>query len=102
MRVEQADTLARLTARASLLGRAHGIAIRRGRAGQLHYERIQSILQPDGGPGPERKGNWSYVFFIDFDGHLSEQRVEKVLQEVGEIALSVRFLGSYPKALLQE
>ena len=30
------------------------------------------------------------------------QRVEKVLQEVGEIALNVRFLGSYPKALLQE
>ena len=51
---------------------------------------------------PERKGNWSYVFFIDFDGHLSEQRVEKVLKEIGEIALNVRLLGSYPKALLQE
>ena len=42
---------------------------------------------------PERKGNWSYVFFIDFDGHLSEQRVEKVFREVGEIALNVRFWG---------
>ena len=51
---------------------------------------------------PSRTGMWSYVFFIDFDGHVSEQKVEKVLQEVGQIALNVRFLGSYPKALSQE
>ena len=48
---------------------------------------------------PAKSGNWSYVFFIDFDGHQSEPRIESVLEEVRDVALEVRSLGSYPQAL---
>jgi chorismate mutase / prephenate dehydratase len=49
---------------------------------------------------PAKSGNWSYVFFIDFDGHQSEPRIESVMQEVREVAMEVRSLGSYPQALV--
>jgi chorismate mutase/prephenate dehydratase len=47
---------------------------------------------------PARSGDWSYVFFIDFDGHESHPGAEAVLQGVKDVALEVRVLGSYPKA----
>ena len=51
---------------------------------------------------PARSGDWSYVFFIDFDGHESQPEAEAALRGVNEIALEVRVLGSYPKATGQE
>jgi chorismate mutase/prephenate dehydratase len=51
---------------------------------------------------PARSGDWSYVFFIDFDGHQSQPGAEAALQAVKEVALEVRVLGSYPKATEQE
>lgn len=51
---------------------------------------------------PARSGNWSYVFFIDFDGHESQPTAEAALQAVNDVALEVRVLGSYPKAVAQE
>ena len=47
---------------------------------------------------PSKTGNWSYVFFIDFDGHHTDPRIEKVLAEVGSVTMDVRLLGSYPRA----
>ena len=49
---------------------------------------------------PARSGDWSYVFFIDFDGHQEDDTVQRTLAEVGEVALEVRRLGSYPRAIL--
>lgn len=49
---------------------------------------------------PARSGNWSYVFFIDFDGHRSDPKIQQVLAEVGEVSLEVRMLGSYPQAVV--
>lgn len=49
---------------------------------------------------PAKSGNWSYVFFIDFDGHQSEPRIEAVLDEVRKVAMEVRSLGSYPQAVV--
>ncbi|MCB1685974.1 MAG: prephenate dehydratase [Pseudomonadales bacterium] len=49
---------------------------------------------------PARSGNWSYVFFIDFDGHRSDPKIQQVLAEVGEVSLEVRTLGSYPQAVV--
>ncbi len=49
---------------------------------------------------PARSGDWSYVFFIDFDGHKRDERVRTVLAQVGEVALQVRWLGSYPRSVL--
>jgi chorismate mutase/prephenate dehydratase len=49
---------------------------------------------------PAKSGSWSYVFFIDFDGHQSDPRIEEVLNEVREVAMEVRSLGSYPQAVV--
>ena len=47
---------------------------------------------------PARSGNWSYVFFIDFDGHAEEESVASVLEEVRSVAYDLKILGSYPRA----
>ncbi len=49
---------------------------------------------------PARSGSWSYVFFIDFDGHQSQDNIQRVLAEVEEVAMEVRPLGSYPQAVI--
>jgi chorismate mutase/prephenate dehydratase len=49
---------------------------------------------------PAKSGTWSYVFFIDFDGHLSDPGIEAVMKEVAEVAMEVRPLGSYPQAVI--
>ena len=46
---------------------------------------------------PSGTGDWSYLFFIDFDGHVLETKIKKVLSTVGELALNLKVLGSYPK-----
>ena len=42
---------------------------------------------------------WSYVFFIDFEGHHSDELIQTVLGEIDKDALEVKMLGSYPRAL---
>ena len=49
---------------------------------------------------PARSGDWSYVFFIDFDGHRQDETVQRALAEVEEVALETRWLGSYPRSVL--
>ena len=48
---------------------------------------------------PSNAGRWSYVFFIDFEGHASDQNIQDVLKVVDCDALEVKLLGSYPRAL---
>mgnify|MGYP001448218338 FL=1 len=48
---------------------------------------------------PSRTGMWSYVFFIDFEGHREDENISTVLQEIDHNALEVKLLGSYPRAL---
>jgi len=49
---------------------------------------------------PARSGSWSYVFFIDFDGHQIQDNIQLVIKEVEEVAMEVRSLGSYPQAVI--
>ena len=49
---------------------------------------------------PAKVGTWSYVFFIDFDGHQSEAAAKAVIEEVRAVAMDVRSLGSYPQAVV--
>ena len=49
---------------------------------------------------PARSGDWSYVFFIDFDNHAQEPVVGLALDEVAAVALEVRILGAYPRSVL--
>ena len=49
---------------------------------------------------PSKSGLWQYIFFIDFDGHISDPEVAKALQEINNKASMMKILGSYPKAVL--
>jgi prephenate dehydratase len=40
---------------------------------------------------------WEYLFYIDFIGSTREETVRKALDHLGEYALMLRVLGSYPK-----
>jgi len=47
---------------------------------------------------PSRTKAWEYVFFVDVDGHLEDEIVKKAFDEVSDECLSMKILGSYPKA----
>ena len=40
---------------------------------------------------------WEYLFYIDFIGAVHEERAQKALDHLGEYALMLRVLGSYPR-----
>tara|TARA_Y100001934_G_scaffold198924_1_gene234415 strand:- start:1518 stop:2627 length:1110 start_codon:yes stop_codon:yes gene_type:complete len=48
---------------------------------------------------PSKTGMWSYVFFIDFEGHQQDDVIRDVLAEIDADALEVKMLGSYPRAI---
>jgi chorismate mutase/prephenate dehydratase len=41
---------------------------------------------------------WEYNFYLDFEGHRGEERVQKALKELGMNSTFLKILGSYPKA----
>tara|TARA_R110001592_G_scaffold175466_2_gene414648 strand:+ start:12573 stop:13670 length:1098 start_codon:yes stop_codon:yes gene_type:complete len=49
---------------------------------------------------PSTSGTWSYVFFIDFEGHIDDEKVQKVIQQVSPEVVEVKHLGSYPVGVL--
>jgi prephenate dehydratase len=40
---------------------------------------------------------WNYLFYIDFIGAAHEETASKALDHLGEYALMLRVLGSYPR-----
>ena len=49
---------------------------------------------------PSPSGNWTYVFFIDFEGHRDTPEVAEALKEVSACASDMKLLGSYPRGVL--
>ncbi len=47
---------------------------------------------------PLKRKAWEYIFFIDLDGHVNEQKIQKALRKVEKHCLFLKVLGSYPKA----
>ncbi len=45
---------------------------------------------------PSRRKAWEYIFFVDIEGHVAEDRVRKALEEVKSRCLFMKVLGSYP------
>ena len=41
---------------------------------------------------------WEYLFFIDVEGHISDDSVAKALEEAAAVSQSHKVLGSYPRA----
>ena len=45
---------------------------------------------------PRPRQPWEYLFFVDFDGNGSDERVIRALEELKVVALWLKVLGSYP------
>lgn len=74
-----------------------------------HAGALYSILEPFSKYGismtkiesrPSQQGLWDYLFFIDIDGHQSDQMITQALQELESRVTMIKILGSYPKAIL--
>ena len=49
---------------------------------------------------PSKQGVWEYVFFVDVEGHVSDQNVQQALTEIKATAAMCKVLGSYPRAVI--
>lgn len=49
---------------------------------------------------PSKTENWAYVFFIEFEGHQSDEKVQRILAEIEPHSVMLKVLGSYPKAVI--
>lgn len=47
---------------------------------------------------PTKQMPWEYIFFVDCQGHENDEHIQKALAKLGEMAMFVRVLGSYPEA----
>lgn len=47
---------------------------------------------------PSKRKAWEYFFFIDFDGHVQEPKVQKTLLHLGDHCNFVKVLGSFPNS----
>jgi chorismate mutase/prephenate dehydratase len=49
---------------------------------------------------PSRTEKWAYVFFIEFEGHLQDDKIAAIIAELEEQSILLKPLGSYPQAVL--
>ena len=47
---------------------------------------------------PSGKTNWEYTFFIDCEGHHESESMMAAIEEARSHCLSIKVLGSYPRA----
>ncbi len=80
------------------------VSMQRNQSGALY-----GILEPFKSRGinltriesrPSQTDAWSYVFFIDFEGHVDDAPVQAALAELDGRVRDLKLLGSYPKAVL--
>ena len=45
---------------------------------------------------PSRDEKWEYIFFIDFEGHCRDEKVEELFRRLSACTDAVKILGSYP------
>ena len=45
---------------------------------------------------PSRRKAWEYLFFVDIEGHVEEEKLKKALEEIKSRCLFMKILGSYP------
>ena len=58
--------------------------------GYINLTKIESF--------PSRRRPWEYLFFIDFEGHASDEPVAAALEEVKAVCKELKILGSFPKS----
>ncbi len=68
---------------------------------------LYRILQPIAAAGlnmvklesrPARHEKWSYVFFADLEGHMQDVPMKTTVEEMKNICLFLKWIGSYPRA----
>jgi len=45
-----------------------------------------------------KKKAWEYIFFLDMEGHVAEEKVRDAVEELKEYCQFLKVLGSYPRA----
>jgi chorismate mutase/prephenate dehydratase len=50
---------------------------------------------------PSKKRAWEYIFYLDLQGHVTEDKVKKALEELQAQVLFLKILGSYPQGKLK-
>lgn len=45
---------------------------------------------------PSRQENWTYIFFLDLEGHMDQMEVKETVEKMKKICLYIKWLGSYP------
>jgi len=45
---------------------------------------------------PSRQENWTYIFFLDVEGHIDRPEVKETVEKMRRICLFTKWLGSYP------
>ena len=46
---------------------------------------------------PSRQKSWSYIFYVDVEGHIEDEKLKEALKEVEKLTVFLKILGSYPK-----
>lgn len=47
---------------------------------------------------PEKGKAWNYIFYVDFEGHIKNPKVRKLLKNIDDYCKFIKILGSYPAA----
>ena len=47
---------------------------------------------------PSKRKPWEYIFYVDFEGHISDRTCQEAVAELKQKASFVKILGSYPRA----
>lgn len=45
---------------------------------------------------PSKRRAWEYIFFVDMEGHVEDKKVRKAMEDIKDICLYLKHLGSYP------
>ena len=48
---------------------------------------------------PSKTNKWQYSFFIDFEGHIEDDKIKSLLSTLISKDIELKILGSYPKSL---
>jgi chorismate mutase/prephenate dehydratase len=64
------------------------------RALELFARDELNLLKIESYPLPDRV--WEYLFFVDFSGHQTEERIQKCLSDLETVTTFIKVLGSYP------
>ncbi len=63
----------------------------------FHHEGVM-LTRIDTRPSPTE--TWAYVFFIEFEGHKDDPKIQSILAKLEEHSLLMKPLGSYPRAVM--